>query len=27
VIRPWETMNLQQILPLHPDITAALSGL
>jgi anti-sigma B factor antagonist len=27
VIRPWETMNLQQILPLHPDTTAALAGL
>jgi anti-sigma B factor antagonist len=26
VIRPWETMNLQQILPLHPDVTAALAG-
>lgn len=27
VIRPWETMNLQQILPLHPDVTAALADL
>lgn len=27
VIRPWETMNLQQILPLHPDVEAALAGL
>jgi anti-sigma B factor antagonist len=27
VIRPWKTMNLQQILPLHPDLTTALNGL
>ncbi|OZM81422.1 STAS domain-containing protein [Pseudonocardia sp. MH-G8] len=27
VIRPWETMNLQQILPLHPDLTTALNDL
>jgi anti-sigma B factor antagonist len=27
VIRPWETMNLQQILPLHPDLTSALESL
>ncbi|MDT7707485.1 MAG: anti-sigma factor antagonist [Pseudonocardiales bacterium] len=27
VIRPWETMNLQQILPLYPDVTAALADL
>jgi anti-sigma B factor antagonist len=27
VIRPWETMNLQQILPLHPDLADALDGL
>ena len=27
VIRPWETMNLQQILPLHPDVTTALADL
>ncbi|HYH28789.1 MAG TPA: STAS domain-containing protein [Pseudonocardia sp.] len=27
VIRPWETMNLQQILPLHPDLAAALDDL
>lgn len=27
VIRPWETMNLQQILPLHPDVAAALADL
>jgi anti-sigma B factor antagonist len=26
VIRPWTTMNLQQILPLHPDVNAALSA-
>ena len=24
VIRPWTTMNLQQILPLHPDVESAL---
>jgi anti-anti-sigma factor len=24
VLRPWETMNLQQILPLHPDLDSAL---
>lgn len=24
VIRPWQTMNLQPILPLHPDISTAL---
>jgi anti-anti-sigma factor len=27
VIRPWETMNLQQILPLHADVDAALADL
>jgi anti-sigma B factor antagonist len=27
VIRPWQTMNLQQILPLHADLTAALTDL
>ena len=27
VVRPWETMNLQQILPLHPDVTTALAEL
>jgi anti-sigma B factor antagonist len=27
VIRPWETMNLQQILPLHPDVASALESL
>ena len=27
VIRPWETMNLQQILPLYPDIPSALATL
>ncbi|MBN9096583.1 MULTISPECIES: STAS domain-containing protein [unclassified Pseudonocardia] len=27
VIRPWETMNLQQILPLHADVAAALADL
>jgi anti-sigma B factor antagonist len=27
VIRPWETMNLQQILPLHPDLSSALETL
>jgi anti-sigma B factor antagonist len=27
VIRPWETMNLQQILPLYPDIASALDTL
>lgn len=27
VIRPWETMNLQQILPLHPDVGTALQSL
>jgi anti-sigma B factor antagonist len=26
VIRPWETMNLQQILPLHSDIAHALDS-
>jgi anti-sigma B factor antagonist len=26
VLRPWETMNLQQILPLHPDIDSALQS-
>jgi anti-sigma B factor antagonist len=26
VVRPWETMNLQQILPLYPDVDAALAG-
>ena len=27
VIRPWETMNLQQILPLYPDVDAAVAGI
>jgi ABC-type transporter Mla MlaB component len=27
VLRPWETMNLQQILPLHPDLDSALATL
>jgi len=27
VLRPWETMNLQQILPLHPDLESALQSL
>ena len=27
VARPWETMNLQQTLPLHADINAALASL
>jgi anti-sigma B factor antagonist len=27
VLRPWETMNLQQILPLHPDPGSALESL
>jgi anti-sigma B factor antagonist len=27
VLRPWETMNLQQILPLHPDLDSALRSL
>jgi anti-anti-sigma factor len=27
VLRPWETMNLQQILPLHPDLDSALKSL
>jgi anti-sigma B factor antagonist len=27
VIRPWETMNLQQILPLHPDLASALDSI
>jgi anti-anti-sigma factor len=27
VIRPWETMNLQQILPLYTDVDAALADL
>jgi anti-sigma B factor antagonist len=26
VIRPWTTMNLQQILPLHPDVESALNA-
>lgn len=26
VIRPWTTMNLQQILPLHPDVDSALKA-
>jgi anti-anti-sigma factor len=26
VLRPWETMNLQQILPLHPDLESALQS-
>jgi anti-anti-sigma factor len=26
VLRPWETMNLQQILPLHPDLDSALQS-
>jgi anti-sigma B factor antagonist len=27
VLRPWETMNLQQILPLHADLASALDDL
>ena len=27
VIRPWEAMNLQQILPLHPHLSGALESL
>ena len=27
VLRPWETMNLQQILALHPDLASALESL
>lgn len=27
VVRPWETMNLQQILPLHADVAAAVADL
>jgi anti-sigma B factor antagonist len=27
VTRPWETMNLQQILPLFPDVDAAVADL
>ena len=27
VVRPWVTMNLQQILPLFPDVEAALADL
>jgi hypothetical protein len=27
VVRPWETMNLQQILPLHQDLDSALQSL
>jgi anti-sigma B factor antagonist len=27
VLRPWETMNLQQILPLYPDVDSALQSL
>jgi anti-sigma B factor antagonist len=27
VIRPWQTMNLQQILPLYPDLASALESL
>src|SRR5918997_497480 len=27
VLRPWETMNLQQILPLHPDLDSALQSI
>jgi anti-sigma B factor antagonist len=27
VLRPWETMNLQQILPLHPDLESALQSI
>jgi anti-anti-sigma factor len=27
VLRPWETMNLQQILELHPDLESALQSL
>jgi anti-sigma B factor antagonist len=27
VLRPWETMNLQQILPLHPDLDSALQNM
>jgi anti-sigma B factor antagonist len=26
VVRPWETMNLQQILQLHPDLDSALES-
>jgi anti-anti-sigma factor len=26
VLRPWETMNLQQILPLYPDLDSALES-
>ena len=26
VLRPWETMNLQQILPLYPDVASALDS-
>jgi anti-sigma B factor antagonist len=26
VLRPWETMHLQQILPLHPDLDSALQS-
>ncbi|GAA0940839.1 STAS domain-containing protein [Pseudonocardia zijingensis] len=26
VVRPWETMNLQQILPLYPDLDSALQS-
>jgi anti-sigma B factor antagonist len=26
VLRPWETMNLQQILPLYPDVASALGS-
>ncbi|GAA5137583.1 STAS domain-containing protein [Pseudonocardia adelaidensis] len=27
VLRPWETMNLQQILPLYPDLDSAIESL
>ncbi len=27
VTRPWETMNLKQILPLYPDVAAAMADL
>jgi anti-sigma B factor antagonist len=26
VVGPWTTMNLQEIVPLHPDVPAALAG-
>ncbi len=27
VTRPWETMNLQQVLPLYPDVASAVADL